>query len=167
MGMPVRFCLPWLMQFHPRYAERRQELLAEGVNPANLSVFGAAFTQYLTSSKRVTNAAVAVRPPSHRSNADTLADLPHAELQGTVLAHATEAEEQQALYPHPRGIAVVDRRRYLSRKFEAGNLGARRQCPRQRNFAPWPLGRSFSYQLENDRDLTPRPPTRVDCAGYG
>jgi hypothetical protein len=21
--------------------------------------------------------------------------------------------------------------------------------------------------LENDRDLIPRPPTRVDCAGYG
>ncbi|KAI0247900.1 hypothetical protein BJV78DRAFT_1241601 [Lactifluus subvellereus] len=42
-----------------KYAERRQELLAEGVNPADLSVFGAALTQHLTSSKRVTNTAVA------------------------------------------------------------------------------------------------------------
>ncbi|KAH9971654.1 hypothetical protein BGW80DRAFT_428892 [Lactifluus volemus] len=42
-----------------KYAERRQELLAEGVDPANLSVFGAALTQHLSASKRVTNAAVA------------------------------------------------------------------------------------------------------------
>jgi hypothetical protein len=56
-------CDPFLFLFYPRYAKRRQELLAEGVDPANLSVFGVALTQHLSSSKRVTNAAVAVRYP--------------------------------------------------------------------------------------------------------
>lgn len=44
----------------PRYVSRRQELLTEGVNPADLSVYGAALTQDLSPSKRVTNADVAV-----------------------------------------------------------------------------------------------------------
>lgn len=42
-----------------RYALRRRELLAKGVDPANLSVFGAAFTRGLSPGERVTNAAVA------------------------------------------------------------------------------------------------------------
>jgi len=42
-----------------KYALRRRELLAKGVDPANLSVFGAAFTRGLFTSERVTNAAVA------------------------------------------------------------------------------------------------------------
>lgn len=42
-----------------KYVSRRQELLAEGVNPADLSVYGAALTQDLSPSKRVTNADVA------------------------------------------------------------------------------------------------------------
>jgi len=41
-----------------RYASRRRELLAKGVDPANLSVFGAAFTRGLSTSERVTNAGV-------------------------------------------------------------------------------------------------------------
>ena len=44
-----------------RYTLRRRELLAKGVDPANLSVFGAAFTKGLSTSERVTNAGVAVR----------------------------------------------------------------------------------------------------------
>ncbi|KAI9453394.1 hypothetical protein BJY52DRAFT_844219 [Lactarius psammicola] len=46
-----------------RYALRRRELLARGVDPANLSVFGAAFTRGLSASERVTSATVAVRLP--------------------------------------------------------------------------------------------------------
>ncbi|KAH9066840.1 hypothetical protein EDB87DRAFT_1678684 [Lactarius vividus] len=42
-----------------RYALRRRELLAKGVDPANLYIFGAAFTRGISSSERVTNAAVA------------------------------------------------------------------------------------------------------------
>ncbi|KAF8498500.1 hypothetical protein F5888DRAFT_1633775 [Russula emetica] len=42
-----------------KYVSRRQELLTEGVNPADLSVFGAALTQDLSPRKRVTNADVA------------------------------------------------------------------------------------------------------------
>jgi hypothetical protein len=44
-----------------RYVLRRQQLLAEGVDPADLSVFAAALTRGLSANKRVTNAAVAVR----------------------------------------------------------------------------------------------------------
>jgi hypothetical protein len=44
----------------PRYVLRRQEQLAEGFDPADLSVFGAALTRGLSPSKRMTNAAVAV-----------------------------------------------------------------------------------------------------------
>jgi hypothetical protein len=46
-----------------RYVLRRQQLLAEGVDPADLNVFGAALTRDLSPSKRMTNAAVAVRVP--------------------------------------------------------------------------------------------------------
>ncbi len=46
-----------------RYASRRLELLAKGVDPADLTVFGAAFTKGLSLSERVTNAGVAVRLP--------------------------------------------------------------------------------------------------------
>ncbi|KAH9167347.1 hypothetical protein EDB89DRAFT_2125284 [Lactarius sanguifluus] len=42
-----------------RYALRRRELLAKGVDPANLYVFGAAFTRGISTNERVTNAAVA------------------------------------------------------------------------------------------------------------
>ncbi|KAI9440709.1 hypothetical protein H4582DRAFT_2056018 [Lactarius indigo] len=42
-----------------RYALRRRELLAKGVDPANLYVFGAAFTRGISTSERVTNAGVA------------------------------------------------------------------------------------------------------------
>lgn len=47
-----------------RYALRRQELLAKGVDPANLSVFGVALTKGLFKSARVTNAGVVVRLPA-------------------------------------------------------------------------------------------------------
>ena len=47
-----------------RYALRRQELLAKGVDPANLSVFGVALTEGLFKSARVTNAGVVVRLPT-------------------------------------------------------------------------------------------------------
>ncbi|KAN0126065.1 hypothetical protein V8E53_015404 [Lactarius tabidus] len=42
---------------------RRQELLANGVDPANLSVYGAKFTRGIFKKERVTNAGVAVRLP--------------------------------------------------------------------------------------------------------
>ncbi|KAH9981958.1 hypothetical protein BJV74DRAFT_58686 [Russula compacta] len=48
-----------LEEIRQKYASRRRELLAEGVDPADLSVFGAALTQDLSPSKRVTNAIVA------------------------------------------------------------------------------------------------------------
>lgn len=52
----------------PRYASRRQELLA-GVNPADLSVYGVALTQDLSPRGRVTNAEIEVRfPPADHTN---------------------------------------------------------------------------------------------------
>lgn len=42
-----------------KYALKRQELFAQGVDPANLSVYGARFTRGLFKSERVTNAGVA------------------------------------------------------------------------------------------------------------
>ena len=65
-GLPAhsRFYIsPQLTDPRYRYALRRQQLLAKGVDPANLSVFGAAFTKGLSTSERVTNADVAVRLP--------------------------------------------------------------------------------------------------------
>jgi hypothetical protein len=70
VGLLVRFSTNVTRTLHPfsllvsRYVLRRQELLAEGVNPADLSVYGAALTQDLSPSKRVTNADVAVCFPS-------------------------------------------------------------------------------------------------------
>ena len=70
MGEPARFLLRasvltrslplFFVICYPRYDSRRQALLAGGVDPADLSVFGAALTQGLSPGKRVTNAAVAV-----------------------------------------------------------------------------------------------------------
>jgi hypothetical protein len=70
VGLLARFSTNVTRTLHPfsllvsRYVLRRQELLAEGVNPADLSVYGAALTQDLSPSKRVTNADVAVCFPS-------------------------------------------------------------------------------------------------------
>ncbi|KAI9511410.1 hypothetical protein F5148DRAFT_345274 [Russula earlei] len=47
-----------LEETRQKYVSRRQELLAEGVDPADLSVFGAALTQDMSPSRRLTNAAV-------------------------------------------------------------------------------------------------------------
>jgi hypothetical protein len=48
---------------YSRFDLRRQELLANGVDPANLSVYGAKFTRGIFKKERVTNAGVAVRLP--------------------------------------------------------------------------------------------------------
>jgi hypothetical protein len=53
---------------YSRYDSRRQALLVEGVDPADLSVFGVALTRGLSPSKRVTKAAVAVRFLNRTSN---------------------------------------------------------------------------------------------------
>lgn len=125
-----------------RYVSRRQDLLAEGVDPADLSVFGAALTQDLSPSKRVTNAAVAVFllsfGPVNRTLIDDLWPDSPTDLQGTVLAHpttrteaaaATTEEDAQAPVPsHSRGITHVDRRCHLPPWSEIGNRIVR--CPR-------------------------------------
>ena len=125
-----------------RYVSRRQDLLAEGVDPADLNVFGAALTQDLSPSKRVTNAAVAVFllsfGPVNRTLIDDLWPDSPTDLQGTVLAHpttrteaaaATTEEDAQAPVPsHSRGITHVDRRCHLSPWSEIGNRIVR--CPR-------------------------------------
>jgi hypothetical protein len=87
----------------PRYASRRQELLENGVDPADLRMFGAALTHGISPSKKVTNTAVAVRP-----SASGLVDFlgliilrAHVELQGTVLTHAAAADESSAQVSRP------------------------------------------------------------------
>jgi hypothetical protein len=77
---------------------RRQNLLAEGVDPADLSVFGAALTQDLSPSKRVTNAAVAVFLPSSGPTNRTLTSgpiLPQTYKEQFLLSQHQEQRQQQ------------------------------------------------------------------------
>ncbi|KAH9039346.1 hypothetical protein EDB85DRAFT_289013 [Lactarius pseudohatsudake] len=85
-----------------RYALRRRELLAKGVDPANLYVFGAAFTRGISTNERVTNAAVA----------------------GAVLTHSRTDGEQVWGRAHPQRIAHLDCRCHLPRSLNARNRGA-------------------------------------------
>jgi hypothetical protein len=91
-----------------RYALRRRELLAKGVDPANLSVFGAAFTKGLSTSERVTNAGVAVRLQVARPC--RLTDSLQTALQGTIFIHSkTDGEQVGGGGAHPLGIAYFNR----------------------------------------------------------
>jgi len=130
----------------PRYASRRQELLDDGVDPADLRMFGAALTQGISPSKKVTNTVVAVCTFSALGlvSFSALSYLVlHAELQGTILTHAAAGEESSAQVSraaaHSRGITLVNCRRYPSPRSEHRGRVARWPRDASRPFRMFPI----------------------------
>ena len=99
----TRFLLPlfYFVICYSRYDSRRQALLTEGVDPADLSVFGVALTQGLSPSKRVTDAVVAVRFLGW-ALVFFLADPDHAPTQSYKAQFLLTRQQQKHPEPQPQ-----------------------------------------------------------------